>query len=133
VQQGVAQRLKQQGAMPKLTAALLRIDSEEMDVSRARRIELLDMNKDIDCRRWQVLYNDTARYEVISATEKTSAAGDYFIRVIYFEKGDNLPLYKSQQELREGDDQAEARRVLNSEDDEELNELFAGLSDDADD
>lgn len=118
--------------MPKLTAALLHIESDDMDVSKARRIELLDMNKDSDCRRWQVLFNDSSRYEVISTKEQTTASGDYFVRVIYFEKGDNLPLYKSQRELREKDDQAEARRVLNNDNDDELNELFAELADEPD-
>jgi hypothetical protein len=129
VHKGVARRLREQGAMDSLSAFFFDL-SGPRDITKCRRIELLDMNNDQDRRRWQVLHNDAERYEVLNESEKMAANGDYLIRIIYYEKGSNLPIYKSAAELRKDDERAEAQRVLNSDDDEALTELFAFDDDD---
>lgn len=68
--------------------------------SAKMRVELLNLSRESDLARWQVLHNDGERYRII--TEKEShQKGEYFVRIIYCELGDDLPIVKTQQELRE--------------------------------
>lgn len=64
------------------------------------RIELLNLNRPDDLARWQTLHNDTDRYRIINEKE-SHQKGEYFVRIIYNELGDDLPTVKTQEQLRE--------------------------------
>ena len=82
--------------------------------SRRRRFELLDMGAEADVRRWQIVHNDSERYDVVSARYTTVRSGEdnveYRCLLMYIEIGAELPLYKSVDELR-ADDMARARHT----------------------
>jgi hypothetical protein len=82
--------------------------------SRRRRCELLNLSTDEDMIRWQVIHNDSDRYQVVE--EKLSTVGskdgvEYRCILTYDEIGEDLPLVKSRLELREDD----RVRIQNSE------------------
>lgn len=74
----------------------------EITPAKMRRIELLDLNKETDLERWQVLHNNPDKYEVLSEKESHQKT-EYFVRIIYYELGDDLPDVKSKDELRVDD------------------------------
>ena len=53
--------------------------------------------------RWQILQNDKARYEIIS-DNPSHQKGEFLSRIVYNEIGDDLPLVKSQEDLRAEDE-----------------------------
>lgn len=81
------------------------------DTTRRRRIEVLDLREDDELSRWQVLHNDTDRYEVVSekfSQIKGNYEGEHTCTIIYNEIGEGLPLIKSKAELRSQDNKAQA-------------------------
>lgn len=90
--------------------------TSEVAVSRMRRIEVLDLKDDADVERWQVLHNDVDRYEVISekfTQLKGNYEGEHSCTVIYDEMGEDLPLTKTQSELRTQDAKAKRNALKN--------------------
>lgn len=78
------------------------------DAGKMHRMELLDLKKPEDKERWQVIHNDHERYEVISerfSTVRADSYVDYMCLIIYFELGDDLPLVKVDDDLREDDEE----------------------------
>ena len=57
--------------------------------SKKMRLELLDLGRPDDVRRWQELHNDKEHYEVLS-TKESHQKSEYLMRVIFYELGDNL-------------------------------------------
>lgn len=89
----------------KAGSAGLPTDNKDVDAKR-RRCELLDMTNESDQQRWQILHNDTDRYEVISekiSTVRGDNKVDYMCFVVYNELGDDLPIYRTKDELRQID------------------------------
>lgn len=82
------------------------------ELSRRRRIEVLDLTLDEDVERWQILHNDTARYEIVAEVFthlKGSYEGEYKCRITYNEIGEDLPLTKTKSQLRADDNKAKSR------------------------
>lgn len=82
-------------------------DTPTGPTARRRRIELLDMRDHLDIRRWQIVHNDTERYAVISekfTTVRGELDVDYRCVLVYLELGEDLPLYKTDAELRADDE-----------------------------
>lgn len=96
VKDGLAQRLAEYPAVLRTRTI------GDIAPSKMRRIELLDLNKEADRCRWQLLHNDTERFEVISEKESHQKQ-EYFVRIIYYELGDELPSVKTKEELRSED------------------------------
>jgi len=94
-----------------LTAAKRRIPAglraSEADASqRRRRIELLDLSNDEDLKRWQEIYNQPEKYSVISekvSTVRGEHTVDYTSLVTYYEIGDDLPVTRARNDLRESE------------------------------
>jgi len=99
VREGFARRLQDMGTMSKLGAILLK---PNQGTQRRIRRETLNMDTVGDQKRWQMLHNDSERYEVITAKDSNTNRGNY-CHVTYIEKGDDLPLVKSESELRSED------------------------------
>jgi hypothetical protein len=112
VRDGLRSHLEECKVMGALQALFLDIESEQLD-SKVRR-EMLDLSRDVDLQRWQILHNDTKRYQIIS-TKDSHQRGENYCHVIYLEKGADLPLVKSEAELRV-DDQAAIDGTLEDND-----------------
>jgi len=103
---------KQQELTQRIKAGLAARLSEKLAVARhiprdtlvasgsKMRIELLNLNRPDDLARWQTLHNDVDRYRIINEKE-SHQKGEYFVRIIYNELGDDLPTVKTQEQLRE--------------------------------
>lgn len=96
VKDGLAQRLAEY-------PAVLRTRSiGDVAPTKMRRIELLDLNREADRCRWQLLHNNPDKFEVISEKESHQKQ-EYFVRIIYNELGDELAAVKTKEELRSED------------------------------
>ena len=97
VREGLKQRLSNQYAATKLNAYDLgNLSAKKM------RIELLDLSLPEDVARWQLLQNNKEKYEVVSMKE-SHQKNEYYVRIIYYELGDDLPDVKTVEELRKND------------------------------
>lgn len=85
VRDGLRARLNNQSAATRLNAYPTSKSS-----SKKMRIVLLDLNNAGDIEKWQMLHNDKENYEVISSKE-SHQKNEYYVRVIYYELGDDLP------------------------------------------
>ena len=85
--------------MTKMGALLLR---PQDGVHRRLRRESLNLDDSEDQKRWQMLHNDLERYEIVSEKDSHTARGNH-CHVTYAEKGDDLPLVKSERDLRRDD------------------------------
>lgn len=100
VRAGLSKRISEVPALERIQALILQKEFEQ-ERTVMMRTELLNLKIPADLDRWQELHNDPSRYEVLSTVEKTTPKGDYFVRIIYNEKGEDQPIVKSQKELRE--------------------------------
>ena len=67
---------------------------------RRKRIVLLNLHRSRESTFWQILQNTPERFQIISEKE-SHQRGEYVVRVIFYEVGENLPVYKSQAALIE--------------------------------
>lgn len=103
------------------------LPTSSAEKAKRRRIENLDLNREDDRERWQIIHNDTDRYEFISehfTQVKGNYEGEYRCRIIYYEIGDNLPLSKTEEELRAQDDIIRSRQEIDSLDEAYESEAF---------
>ncbi len=97
VRTGLASRLSSHLA----TSRVLNLDTS-VTVNKRKRVVLLDLNREEDIQFWQELHNNPDRYQIISEKESHQKA-EYFVRIIYFELGDEQPAVKPTTELRKHD------------------------------
>lgn len=97
VQGGLRARISETTVISPALASLIRNFSQ---TERRIRQELLDLSSDADMRRWQELYNDKEKFEVVS-DKPSHQRGDHRTSIVYYELGQDLPLTKSKRELRD--------------------------------
>lgn len=86
---------------PALGAAAAKFVAKGMDEQlRRKRIVLLNLHRSRESTFWQILQNTPERFQIISEKE-SHQRGEYVVRVIFYEVGENLPVYKSQAALIE--------------------------------
>lgn len=102
VRSGLVTRLSETPALSKVRATILK--HAETGSKRLRQ-ELLNLQKDEDMARWQILNNDRARYEVLS-DNPSHQRGEFLTRIVYYERGDNLPFIKTIEDLRSEDEES---------------------------
>jgi hypothetical protein len=100
VRDGMQKKLDGQSLLPRIHATLLQ-KSSSYEIQKCRRIETLILDINADNERWQTLFNDTEHYEVITYKTSTTPSGRTVSIVEYYELGDDLPLAKSLQDLRD--------------------------------
>ncbi len=67
--------------------------------TQRQRLVLLNLDNDKHNGFWQLLVNDPERFEVLNTKE--SHQKDYMMRVIFLEKGEDLPPIRTREELLE--------------------------------
>ena len=70
------------------------------DATRKQRVVLLNLNNSDELSFWQVLHNTPESFEIIS-TKESHQRGEYVVRVIFYELGDDLPTVRTLEELLE--------------------------------
>lgn len=96
VREGLSKKLSEYPAIMRTRAVY------DLIPTKMRRIELLDLNKPADLERWQVIHNTPEKFEVISEKESHQKS-EYYIKITYFELGDDQPAVKSKEQLRSED------------------------------
>lgn len=115
---GIQERMVSETGPRLIPAGLMR--EEILVPTKRRRIELLDLKKATDKRRWQIIHNDSDRYEFISEKFTTVRADrfvDYTCLIMYYELGDELPMVKDDNDLRREDESRMGVPVMLDEDD----------------
>lgn len=86
---------------PSLSAVTAKFTKQYADAAtRRRRNVVLDMEDESDAQFWQVLHNTSSKFKVLSEKE-SHQKGEYLCRVIFEEIGDDLPVYKTKDQLIE--------------------------------
>lgn len=99
VKEGLSARLAER----KMVDNLMKVSSKLAFSNKKLRQELLNMKLDTDSQRWQELHNNVDKYQVVSEKE-SHQKGEYFVRIIYYELGDDLPDVKTKEQLRDQND-----------------------------
>jgi hypothetical protein len=96
VQDGLRARISETTAVSPALAALIRNFAH---TEKRLRQELLNLSNDADMLRWQELYNDKEKYEVVS-DKPSHQRDDHRTSIVYYELGQDLPVTKSKKDLR---------------------------------
>lgn len=95
---GLSNSIGSKPAMGRALSKFARQVSEE--ANKRKRLILLNLNNDEEAAFWQLLHNKPETFKVI--TEKEShQRGEYVVRIVFYEIGDNLPEVKTKEELFE--------------------------------
>lgn len=87
------------GRRPAFRLAATRLNKLSMDnATTRRRVVLLNLADDEQAAFWQILSNSTEHFTIISQKE-SHQRGEYVVRVIFDEHGEDLPITKTQEEF----------------------------------
>lgn len=93
---GLADAINNRPAMNAVVAKFTAQTAEE-DLRR-KRIVLLKLTVPAEMSFWQLLHNSPDKFQLISEKE-SHQKNEYYVRVIFYELGESLPVVKTQEEL----------------------------------
>lgn len=92
----LTQSINNRPALNAIVSKFSKISAEA--AAKRKRIILLNLDDPDDVAFWQILENDTERFSGINHKE-VHQRGEYLIRVIFYEHGEDLPLVKKKTEF----------------------------------
>lgn len=100
VLQNLRSRLHNSAVLSDLQAMLLRSVGSQTAETR-HRLEVLNLTSEDGLERWQVLMNTPELFEIINSEFSRTPKGDHFCTIQYLEKGTDLPVSRTTDELRD--------------------------------
>jgi len=86
---------------PAFARAAAKFQSANLEsATKRRRIILLNLNDSSEAAFWQTLHNLPEFFTIISEKE-SHQRGEYVVRVIFYELGDELPVVKTKEQFLE--------------------------------